>query len=87
MSAIESSDKLLRNIKQNFHRIATTYSVKIMYRNRSGSSLFDVAMPAMLGAGVVTTFAMSQGQHPTIAISITAISAIFAVICHRFDLI
>jgi small neutral amino acid transporter SnatA (MarC family) len=58
-----------------------------MYRNRSGYSLFDVAMPAMLGAGVVTTLAMAQGQDPAIAISITAISAIFAVICHRFDLI
>jgi small neutral amino acid transporter SnatA (MarC family) len=58
-----------------------------MYRNRSGYSLFDVAMPAVLGAGVVTTFAMSQGQDPVIAITITAISAIFAVICHRFDLI
>jgi hypothetical protein len=58
-----------------------------MYRNRSGYSLFEVLMPAVLGAGVVTTFAMSQGQEPAIAISITAISAIFAVICHQFDLI
>jgi hypothetical protein len=58
-----------------------------MYRNRSGYSLFEVLMPAVLGAGVVTTFAMSQGQEPAIAIAITAISAIFAVICHRFDLI
>jgi uncharacterized membrane protein YgaE (UPF0421/DUF939 family) len=58
-----------------------------MYRNRSGYSLFEVLMPAALGAGVVTTFAMSQGQEPAIAIAITAISAIFAVICYRFDLI
>jgi small neutral amino acid transporter SnatA (MarC family) len=87
MSAIESGDKLLRNILKNSHSILITHSVKIMYRNRSGYSLFDVAMPAMLGAGVVTTFAMSQGQDPVIAIAITVISAIFAVICHRFDLI
>jgi small neutral amino acid transporter SnatA (MarC family) len=58
-----------------------------MYRNRSGYSLFDVAMPAVIGAGVVTTFAMSQGQHPAMAIAITVISAVFAVICHRFDLV
>jgi small neutral amino acid transporter SnatA (MarC family) len=58
-----------------------------MYKNRLGHSLFDVAMPALLGAGVVTSFAMSQGQHPAIAIAITAISAIFTVICHRFDLV
>ena len=58
-----------------------------MYRNRSGYSLFDVAMPAVLGAGVVTTFALAQGQDPAIAIAITAVSAIFAVICHKFDLV
>jgi small neutral amino acid transporter SnatA (MarC family) len=58
-----------------------------MYKNRSGHTLFDVAMPAVLGAGVVTTFAMSQGQDPAIAVAITAISAIFAVVCHRFDLV
>lgn len=58
-----------------------------MYRNRSGYSLFDVAMPAIIGAGVVTTFALAQGQDPVIAFAITAISAMFAVICHRFDLI
>ncbi len=58
-----------------------------MYRNRSGYSLFDVAMPAVIGSGVVTTFAMSQGQDPAVAIAITAISAMFAVICHKFDLI
>jgi small neutral amino acid transporter SnatA (MarC family) len=58
-----------------------------MYRNRSGYSLFDVAMPAVIGAGVVTTFALAQGQDPVIAIAITAISAMFAVICHKFDLV
>jgi small neutral amino acid transporter SnatA (MarC family) len=55
-----------------------------MYRNRSGYALFDVAMPAVIGAGVVTTFAMAQGQHPAIAIAITAVSAIFAVVFELF---
>jgi hypothetical protein len=58
-----------------------------MYRNRSGYSLLDIAIPAALGAGVVTSFAIAQGQHPAIAIGITAISTTFAVVCHRFDLI
>ena len=58
-----------------------------MYKNRSGYTLFDVAMPAVIGAGIVTSLAMSQGQHPAIAISITVISAGFAVICHKFDLV
>lgn len=87
MRAIESSDKLLRNTQIKSHSISTTQSVKAMYKNRSGHTLFDVAMPAVLGAGVVTTFAMSQGQDPAIAVAITAISAIFAVVCHRFDLV
>lgn len=58
-----------------------------MYKNKSQSSLFDVVMPAMLGAGVVTTLAIAQGQHPAMALAITGISTAFAVICHRFDLI
>jgi small neutral amino acid transporter SnatA (MarC family) len=58
-----------------------------MYKNKSGYSIFEVAMPAAIGAGVVTSFAMSQGQHPAIAISITVLCTIFAVMCHRFDLI
>jgi small neutral amino acid transporter SnatA (MarC family) len=58
-----------------------------MYKNRSGYTLFDVAMPALLGAGIVTSFAMSQGQHPAIAISITLMATVFAVVCHKFDLV
>jgi small neutral amino acid transporter SnatA (MarC family) len=85
MSVIKPSDKLLRNILKIFHSIPITYLVKIMYRNKSGYSLFDVAMPAVIGAGVVTTFAMSQGQHPAIAIAITAVSAIFAVVFELFN--
>lgn len=49
--------------------------------------MLDVAMPAVLGAGVVTSFAMSQGQDPIIGVAITAIATIFAVICHKFDLV
>lgn len=58
-----------------------------MYKSKSGRSLLDVAMPAALGAGVVTSFAISQGQHPAMAIGITFISTAFAVICDRFDVL
>lgn len=61
--------------------------VKVMYKNKSDLSLLDVAMPAAIGAGVVTSFAIGQGQHPAIAIAITAMATLFAVICHRFDLV
>ncbi len=58
-----------------------------MYNNKSDLSLLDVAMPAAIGAGIVTSFAIFQGQHPAIAIAITAIATLFAVICHQFDLV
>ncbi|MGD1899250.1 MAG: hypothetical protein ACFB16_20160 [Phormidesmis sp.] len=34
---------------------------------------------AALGAGVITSFAVNQGQNPFIGLGITAISALFAV--------
>jgi small neutral amino acid transporter SnatA (MarC family) len=58
-----------------------------MYRNKSERSLLEVAMPAAIGAGVVTTFAIAQGQHPAIAISITLVATIFAIVCYQFDLV
>jgi small neutral amino acid transporter SnatA (MarC family) len=58
-----------------------------MYKSKSGRTLLDVAMPAALGAGVVTSFAISQGQHPAMAIAITLISTTFAVACYRFDIL
>jgi hypothetical protein len=58
-----------------------------MYKSKSGRSLIDIALPAALGAGVATSFAIAQGQHPAIALGITAIATVFAVICDRFDLI
>jgi small neutral amino acid transporter SnatA (MarC family) len=58
-----------------------------MYRNKSDRSILDVALPAAVGAGVVTTFAIAQGQHPAIAISITFVATVFAIVCHQFDLV
>jgi small neutral amino acid transporter SnatA (MarC family) len=58
-----------------------------MYKNKSERSILEVALPAALGAGVVTSFAIAQGQHPAIALAITAIVTIFAVVCERYNLI
>ena len=58
-----------------------------MYRNKSARSVLEVAMPAAVGAGVVTTFAIAQGQHPAVAISITLVATVFAIACHQFDLV
>jgi small neutral amino acid transporter SnatA (MarC family) len=58
-----------------------------MYKNKTKRSILEVALPAALGAGVVTSFAIAQGQHPAIALGITTIVTIFAVVCERFALI
>ncbi len=49
--------------------------------------LMTAALTAGLGAGIVTSFAVSQGQHPLMGLAITAIAAIFGMICHQADLI
>ena len=57
-----------------------------MYDNKAKSSLLETAIPAAIGAGVITSFALAQGQHPAIAIGITVMATLFAVICERFAL-
>lgn len=58
-----------------------------MYRNKSDRALVDAALPAAIGAGVVTSFAIGQGQHPAIALSITVLVTLFAIVCHQCDLV
>jgi hypothetical protein len=58
-----------------------------MYNKNTNKDLLGAGLTAALGAGIVTSFAVSQGQHPLIALAITAIAALFAVICHQSDLI
>jgi len=57
-----------------------------MYKKKN-KDLVGAALTAGLGAGVVTSFAVSQGQHPLVALAITSLAALFAVICHQSDLI
>ena len=58
-----------------------------MYNKNTDRDLIGAGLTAALGAGVVTSFAVSQGQHPLIALGITAMAALFAVICRWQDLI
>lgn len=55
-----------------------------MYK-KTNKDLVGAALTAGLGAGVVTSFAVSQGQHPLVALGITGLAALFAVICHQSD--
>ncbi|MGQ4645726.1 hypothetical protein [Lyngbya aestuarii] len=58
-----------------------------MYKNNSNQDLIGGAITAALGAGIVTSFAVSQGQNPFVALAITAFSALVALLCVRFGLI
>ncbi len=57
-----------------------------MYNNQN-KDLVAAGLTAALGAGVVTSFAISQGQNPLIALGITVFAALVAVICYQADLI
>ncbi|MGV2826916.1 hypothetical protein [Myxosarcina sp. GI1(2024)] len=58
-----------------------------MYDRNNHGDLIEAALTAGIGAGVVTSFAVSRGQHPAIALAITIIAALFAVVCRQWDLI
>lgn len=58
-----------------------------MYNNNSDKDLLGAALTAALGAGIVTSFAVGQGQHPMIALGITAFAALCGVIFRQFDIV
>lgn len=58
-----------------------------MYNNNSDKDWMGAVVTAALGAGIVTSFAVSQGQHPLVALAITAFSAIIALMCREIGLI
>ncbi|MEK0181402.1 MAG: hypothetical protein P2A85_17870 [Microcoleus anatoxicus] len=58
-----------------------------MYDQRPDRDLASAAVTAALGAGVVTSFAVSQGQNPLVALAITVFAAGVALLCDRLGLI
>ena len=56
-----------------------------MYKSNQDKDYLSAALTAGIGAGIVTTFAVAQGQHPIIALGITAIATLAAIICHQLD--
>jgi len=53
-----------------------------MYNKNSQKDWLAAAITAALGAGVVTSFAISQGQHPLLALGITGLATIFALLLY-----
>ena len=58
-----------------------------MYNKNSDKDWLSAVVTAALGAGVVTSFAVSQGQDPFVALGITGFSASVALFCGYFGLI
>lgn len=58
-----------------------------MYNKNSNKDWVGAAVTAGLGAGVVTSFAVSQGQHPLVALQITIFAILVALLCDRLGLI
>ena len=58
-----------------------------MYDKDTEKDLVSAALTTGLGAGIVTSFAVTQGQNPLIALAITASAALCGVICYQLDLI
>jgi hypothetical protein len=50
-----------------------------MYDRNSRKDWLGATITAALGAGIVTTFAIGQGQHPLTAILITVVATAIAL--------
>ncbi len=77
--------KIISNKMIFFYELKDSH--KNMYNKNTNKDLISAGITAGLGAGVVTSFAVSQGQNPLIALAITVIAGLFGVICHQNDLI
>jgi uncharacterized membrane protein len=58
-----------------------------MYDKNSKKDLLGAVVAAAVGAGIVTTFAISCGQHPLVALQITLGAVLVALACDRFGLV
>lgn len=58
-----------------------------MSNKNSNQDLLGGAIAAALGAGVVTAFAVSQGQNPVIGLEITGLAVLVALLCERLNLV
>ena len=54
-----------------------------MYNKKTDKDPLVVAVTAGLGAGVVTSFAVAQGQNPLVALAITVFAALIGLLCDR----
>jgi hypothetical protein len=58
-----------------------------MYNRDTQKDWVSSALSGAIGGGVVTSCAVFQGQPLSVAIPITMMSAAFALLCHKFEII
>jgi hypothetical protein len=61
--------------------------ISTMYNNDTRKDWLGSAVAGAIGGGFFTSWAVSQGQSLGVAILITGISSVAAIICHKFDII
>jgi CDP-diglyceride synthetase len=55
-----------------------------MYNRKSQGDTLTAAITAGIGALVVTSFAVSQGQHPLVGLIITVLAVLITLVGDRF---
>ncbi|MFQ4141218.1 hypothetical protein [Chlorogloeopsis sp. ULAP02] len=55
-----------------------------MYNRNSQYDWLSATVTAALGAGIVTSFAVSQGQNPLVALAITGLAVSVALISEYY---
>lgn len=58
-----------------------------MYNKNSDKDLLGRVIAAALGAGIVAMFAVWHGQNPLMALQITGLAVIVALVCDRLGLV
>lgn len=56
-----------------------------MYDKNSRKDWAGAVVTATLGAGIVTTFAISQGQHPLLALGITGFAVAATLLIDHYS--
>jgi acetate kinase len=79
LGSTKTGDKVKSTISQE-------YRTTDMYKN-TDKDFVGAAITAALGAGIVTSFAVNQGQDIGTALGITSLAALCGVICRYFDIL
>ncbi|MDB9313445.1 hypothetical protein PN462_10080 [Spirulina sp. CS-785/01] len=55
--------------------------------NKNQQNQLDAVLMSTVGAGIVTSFAVGQGQSPLVALSITGVAVGFTLLCRKLGVI